>query len=130
MYCLLSNFFSEATNKFQSTLPHGFDKKVSKTAVTQSEGKKQINVCETKVFATSLIFSWVIRLQASTCGSVDIKTLLLYELEPVPAYMFSYSGDLLICKAKSELKKQLRSVISVRLTEKEITCSILDGSCM
>ena len=31
-------------------------------------------------------------------------------------------------KAKSKLKKQLQSVVSDRLTEKEITCSILDGS--
>ena len=30
---------SEAMNKFQSTLPHGFDNKVSKIVVTQSEGK-------------------------------------------------------------------------------------------
>ena len=65
---------------------------------------------------------------ASTHDSVDVKTLLLYELAPVPTYMFSDSGDLRICKAKSELKKQLQSVISVQLTEKEIICSILDGS--
>ena len=76
------------------------------------------------MFDTSLIISWVIGLQASTC----IKTLLLYELAPVPTYMFSDSGDLRISKAKSELKKQFQSVISVRLTEKESTCSILDGS--
>ena len=42
--------------------------------------------------------------------------------------MFLDSGDLRICNAKSELKKQLQSVISVRLIEKEMTCSILDGS--
>ena len=77
------------------------------------------------MFDTSLIFSWVIGLQASTRDSVDIKTVLLYELAPVPTYIFSDSGGLRICKAKSELKKQLQSV---GLTEKEITCSILDGS--
>ena len=65
------------------------------------------------MFDTSLIFSWVNGLQASTCDSVDIKTLLLLELEPVPTYMFSDSGDHRICKAKSEPKKQLQSVISV-----------------
>ena len=80
------------------------------------------------MFDTSLILSWVIGLQASTRNSVDIKTLLLLELAPVPTYMLSDSGDLRICKAKSDLKKQLQSVISVLLTEKEITCSILDGS--
>ena len=46
----------------------------------------------------------------------------------MPTYMLSESGDLQICKAKSQLKKQLQSVISVQITEKEITCSILDGS--
>ena len=76
------------------------------------------------MFVTSLIFSWVIGLQGSTRDSVDIKALLLYELA-----LLSDSGDLLICKAKSELKKQLQSVISVQLTEKEITSSILDGFC-
>ena len=105
-------------NKFQSTLPHGFAKKVSKTVVTQSEGKKHVNVGETKVFDTSLIFSWAIGLQASTRDSVDIKILLLYELAPVPTYMLSESGDLQICKAKSQLKKQLQSVISVQIARK------------
>ena len=70
------------------------------------------------MFDISLISSWVIGLQASTRDSEDIKTLLLYDLAPVPTYMLSYSSDLQICKAKSELKKQLQSVISVELTEK------------
>ena len=37
---LAIELYSEAINKFRSMLPHGFDKKVSKTVVTQSEGKK------------------------------------------------------------------------------------------
>ena len=105
-------------NKFESTFPQGFDKKISKTVVTQSEGKKHVKVGETKVFDTSLIFSRVIGLQASSRDSVDIKTLLSYELAPVPTSMFTDAGGLRICKAKSELKKQLQSVVSVRLTEK------------
>ena len=36
---LVIKLCSEFMNKFQSTLPHGFAKKVSKTVVTQSEGK-------------------------------------------------------------------------------------------
>ena len=64
------------------------------------------------MFDASLIFSWAIGLQASTRDSVDMKTMLLYRLAPVPTYMFSDSSDLRICKAKSELKKQLQSVIS------------------
>ena len=119
---------SEAMNKFQSSLPQGFDKKISKTVVTRSEGKKHVKVGETKVFDTSLIFSRVIGLQASSRDSIDIKTLLSYELEPVPTSIFSNSGDLRISKAKSEWKRQLQSFVSVRLTEKDITCCILDGS--
>ena len=38
---LAIELYSEAINKFQSMLPHGFDKKVSKTVVTQSEGKNK-----------------------------------------------------------------------------------------
>ena len=74
--------------------------------MTQSEGKKHVNVGETKVFDTSLISSQVIGLHASTRDSVYIKTLLLYELAPVPTYMLSESGDIQICQAKSQLKKQ------------------------
>ena len=55
----------------------------------------------------------VIGLQASTRDSVDMKTMVLYRLTPMPTYMFSDSGDLRIFIAKSELKKQLQSVISV-----------------
>ena len=43
--------------KFQSALPQGFDKKISKTVVTQSEGKRHVKVGGTNVFDTSLIFS-------------------------------------------------------------------------
>ena len=46
------------------------------------------------MFDTSLIFSLVNGLQVSTHDSVDIITLLLYELAPVPTYMFSESSDL------------------------------------
>ena len=53
-------------------LPHGFDKNVSKTVVTQSEGKKHVNVGKTEVFDSSLIFSWVIGLQASTYQDIVI----------------------------------------------------------
>ena len=69
------------------------------------------------MFDTSLIFSWVIGLQACTCDSVDIKSKLLYGLAPMPTDIFLDSGDLRNCKAKSELKKQLQSVICVRLTD-------------
>ena len=118
----------QSHEKFQSKLPQGFDKKVSKTAVTQSEGKTHVKVGGTKVFDTSLTFTWVIGLLANSRDSLDIMTLLSYELAPVHALMYLDSGDLRICKAKSELKKQLQSVVSVRLTEQEIACYILDGS--
>ena len=36
---LAIKFGFEAMNEFQNTLPHGLDKKVSKTLVAQSEGK-------------------------------------------------------------------------------------------
>ena len=38
---LAIELYSEAINKFQNMLPHGFDMKVSKTVVTQSEGKNK-----------------------------------------------------------------------------------------
>ena len=119
---------SEAMSKFESSLPQGFDKKISKTVVTQIEGRKHLKIGETKVYDTTLIFSRVNGLQASSCDSVDINEVLSYELASVPTSMFTDTGDLRISKAKSELKKQLQSAVSVRLTEKETTCYILDGS--
>lgn len=70
---------SEAMSKFESSLPQGFDEKISKTVVTQSEGRKHLKVGETKVYDTTLIFSRVIGLQASSRDSVEINELLSYE---------------------------------------------------
>ena len=85
---------SEAMSKFESSLPQGFDEKISKTVVTQSEGRKHLKIGETKVYDTTLIFSRVIGLQASSRDSVDINEALSYELAPVPTSMFTDTGDL------------------------------------
>ena len=42
--------------------------------------------------------------------------------------MFIDNGDMRICTAKSVLKKVLQSKVPVTHIEKEITCTVIDGS--
>ena len=51
-----------------------------------------------------------------------------HELVPVPTSMFIDNGDMRICTAKSVLKKVLQSKVPVTHIEKEITCTVIDGS--
>ena len=50
-----------------------------------------------------------------------------YELVSVPTLMFTDSGDMRICTAKSVLKT-VTIKVSVTNIEKEITCIVIDGS--
>ena len=117
----------EAMEQFENRWPTGFDEKISKVVETQAEGKKHLKVGETKVFDTNLIYTRVIGLQESS-RDIDINRLLAHELAPVPTSMFADTGDMKICKAKSDLKILLQSTVSVRQIDRHISCVILDGS--
>ena len=68
----------------------------------------------------------MIGIQASS-RSIDIQKVLTYELVPVPTAMFHDSGAMRICKAKSDLKKQLAKESSSRGTS-NVSAIFLDGS--
>ena len=86
-----------------------------------------MNIGESKVFDTNLIYTRVIGLQISS-RETDIDRILAHELAPVPTSMFSETGDMKICTAKSVLKKVLQSTVSTRHLETQISCNVIDGS--
>ena len=90
--------------------------------------RKHVKIGAAKMFNTTLLFSRVIGLQASSKETIDIRNLLSYELASVPIYMFTDSGDMRIGKCKSQLKTQLQVELSTRKASQEIQCRVLDGS--
>ena len=118
---------TQAMKQYESKWPEGFNEKISKVVELMTESKKHVKVGDLKVFDTNLIYNRVVGLQASS-RDIDILRLLSHELAPVPTSMFTDSGDMRICTAKSVLKKLLQSEVSIRNIEKEITCTVIDGS--
>ena len=92
--------------EFEKGWPEGFRSTISKKVKTVSDSKKHIKVGSQKVYDTSVIYSRVIGIRASS-RDIDIKKVLSHELAPVPTSMFHDSGAMRICKAKSDLKKRL-----------------------
>ena len=91
---------------------------------TVSDSKKHIKVGSQKVYDTSVIYSRVIGIQASS-RDIDIKKVLNHELAPVPLSMFHDSGAMRIGKAKSDLKKRLVKKASSRCSTSNVTASVL-----
>ena len=86
-----------------------------------------MDIGESKVFDINLIYKRVIGLQISS-RETDIDCILEHELAPVPTSMFSETGDMKICTAKSVLQKVLQSTVSTRHLETQISCNVRDGS--
>ena len=114
--------------EFEGAWPDGFYNPISKKTVTMQVTKKHVNIGTAKLFNTTLLFSRVIGLQASCRDTIDIKTLLSYELSPVTTSMFNDSGDMRTGKAKAQLKKQLQVEMSSRNVSPKFDCRVLDGS--
>ena len=93
---------------------------------TVSDSKKHIKVGSQKVCDTSVIYSRVIGIQASS-RDIDIKKVLSHELAPVPTSMFYDFGTMRICKEKSNLKKLLAKEASSRCSTSNVAASVLDG---
>ena len=86
----------------------GFYGPISKTVITMDVTRKHVKIGAAKIFNTTLLFSRVIGLQASSIETTDIQNLLLSnEFAPVPTSMFTDSGDMRIGKSKAQLKTQL-----------------------
>jgi hypothetical protein len=89
--------------EFEKGWPEGFRNPIPKKVKTVADSKKHIKVGSKKVFDTSVIYSRVIGIKASS-REIDIEKVLSHELAPVPTSMFHNSGAMTICKAKSDLK--------------------------
>ena len=94
--------------EFEKNLPEGFYAPIHKKVVTMIASKKSVQIGDQKVFDTNVIYTRLIGLQASS-GEVDILKFLDNELAPVPALMFSETGDMRIAKSKSTLMTNLKS---------------------
>ena len=89
--------------------------------------KKFVSVGTEKEYDTTVIYSRVIGIQASS-RELDLKKVLRHELAPVPTSMFHDSGAARMCKAKSDLKKRLARESSSRIVETNQAAIVLDGS--
>ena len=98
-----------------------------KRVITMDVTKKHVKIGAAKMFNTTLLFSRVIGLQASSRETIDIWNPLSYELAPVPTSMFTDSGDMRIGKSKAQLKTQLQVELSTRKASQEIQYRVLDG---
>ena len=105
---------SEALKEHERQWPEGFRNTISRKVKTIADGKKFVSVGTEKVYDTTVIYSRVIGIQASS-RELDLKKVLRHELAPVPTSMFHDSGAARMCKAKSYLKKRLAREISSRI---------------
>ena len=96
--------------------------------ITMDVTIKHVHIGAAKIFNTTLQFSRVIELQASSRETIDIQNLLSYELAPVPTSMFTYSGDMRIGMSKAQQYTQSQIELSTRKASQEIQCRVLDGS--
>lgn len=113
--------------EFESGWPKKFNDTISKRVTTISDSKKHIKIGTKKIFDTTVIYSRVIGIQASS-RDIDIENVLSHELAPVPTSMFDDSGVLRICKSKSDLKNRLFKESSSRCALSSVSATVLDGS--
>ena len=112
--------------EFENGWPTQFNETISKWITTISDCKKHIKI-GTKIFDTTVIYSRVIRIQASS-RDINIENVLTHELAPVPTSMFDASGMMRICKSKSDLKNRLLKETSSRCAVSSVAATVLDGS--
>lgn len=91
--------------------------------------KRSINVDGCHIYDTSLIYSRVIGLQASS-RDMNIKEVISCELAPVPTALFTDPGDLRISMSKSVLKNQTRVEQSARYVARDTLCTVINGSAL
>ena len=72
--------------------------------------RKSVKVGNNNVYDMSLIYSRVLGLQQ--CRDIDIKTVLVHELSPVPTSMFDDEAKMRIATMKSTLKKKLQVTVT------------------
>eukprot|EP00057_Strongylocentrotus_purpuratus_P006687 XP_011661161.1 PREDICTED: uncharacterized protein LOC105436849 isoform X1 [Strongylocentrotus purpuratus] len=99
---------AQQMGEFERKLPGGFYDTISKKVQTMAVMKKsifRIDVGDSKVYDTKLIYSRVIGLQASS-RDVEFHDVISCELSPIPTALFDEYGDMDISKSKAALKNQ------------------------
>ena len=116
--------------EFENAWPEGFYNVISQRVITMAATKKNIPCTEGKIFDTSLIYSRVIGLQASS-RDIDLKDVFAHELAPVPTSMFFDNGEMRICKGKSTLKNLLKDEVEASSRKSSnYNIAIIDGSAL
>ena len=117
---------SQQLQAFEKSWPAGFHDTIPKLVHTMALPLKHIEVGDTKVFDTEVIYARAMGLQASS-GDIDTNNLLAHELSPYPTSMFNEKGHMREAKTKSRLKKSLHEESSTSLAAEDIDASFLDG---
>ena len=117
----------EMLEQFEKSWPEGFYSTISKKVETMAASCKSVQIGESKVCDLNAIYSRVIALLASD-RDIDVNDVLSYELAPVPTSMFTKDG-MLICKAKSSLKRSLQIEVS-RRNAGVADVTVIDGSAL
>ncbi|CAH3121622.1 unnamed protein product [Porites lobata] len=87
----------KSMKEFEGGWPEGFSGPISKKVKTIADCHKFIKVGSKKVFDTTVIYSRVIGVQASS-REIDIEKVISHELAPVPTSMFHDDGSMRILK--------------------------------
>ena len=114
---------AQQMGEFEQKLPGDT---ISKKVQTMDVMKESIDVGDSNVYDTKLIYSRVIGLQASS-RDVDFHDVMSCELSPVPTALFDESGDMRISKSKAALKNQTKVEVSAKHATLEETCTVIDG---
>ena len=117
----------EMLEEFEKSWPEGFYSTISKKVETMAASCKSVQIGESKVCDLNAIYSRVIALLASN-RDIGVNDVFSYELAPVPTSMFTKDG-MLICKAKSSLKRSLQIEVSRRKAG-VADVTVIDGSAL
>ena len=74
-----------------------------------------------------MIYARAMVIQLDSSNNMDIKSLLDYELAPVPTSMFADQGNMRDSRSKSVLKNSLKVEASKQVADHDIQATFLDG---
>lgn len=92
---------------FEQRWPEGFCNTILKNTNTMATSHKFIKVSENKVIKPEAIYARAMGLLIRSTG-IDTKTLLVFELSPVPTAMIDEHGWMRLVKSKSNLKNAIQ----------------------
>lgn len=114
--------------EFEASLPQGFHDPILKKVILAGTKTKRIKSADGKREAQDMgaIFNRLLLFNQVSDVKIDMKTVLGFELTPLPLSMFEPDGKIRLCKNKSDLKNTLKKEIPSR-TAKAPDFVIIDG---